>query len=207
MLVVRVIGSVESYIRSVLSRAACICPRAQGVSDSSQVTLFAARRYEGDFLALTVLEGSSLADAGEIKKRTRTMLGIEIRNGSDLDEALHEFSKACHFRHAVAHAAGILSARNMLALGVEPPSQPQQFAMTVAGIQEISAVCETIVRTYNRYIFQRLVEGWLGDGSLIGTWEDDQRIFEPIFSLFHSATDNSVQMNPADIWREVMRIS
>ena len=208
MLVVRVIGNVESYIRSVLSRAACICPRARSVSDSSQVTLFAARRYVDDFLALTALEGSSLADAGEIKKRTRTMLGIEVKQGSDLDEALREFSKACHFRHAVAHAAGVLSARNMLALGVTPPTTPQQFAMTVAGLQEISAVCETAVRTYNRHIFQRLIEGWLGDGTLTGSWQNDEQLFEPTFRLFYSAVDNrDNEVAPQAIWREVMRIS
>ncbi|WP_127508650.1 hypothetical protein [Actinoplanes solisilvae] len=177
------------------------------MSDASQVTLFAARRYENDFLALTVLEGSSLADAGEIKKRTKSMLGIDINKpGSSLEEALNEFSKACHFRHAVAHAAGVLSARNLLALGVDPPDDPQQFSMTVAGIQEISAICETVVRTYNRDVFQRLVGGWLGDGRLNGSWDTDRIIFEPLFNLFYSVLDNGSQVDSQGIWREVMRM-
>ncbi|MFI7026666.1 hypothetical protein ACIBMZ_28510 [Micromonospora sp. NPDC049900] len=154
-----------------------------------------------------VLEGTSLADPSEIKKKTKGMLGFEIKNNSPLDAALGEYAKACHVRHAIAHAGGIISARNIIALGVvAPPKSPQRVQVTVTAIQDVAAICETVVRSYNQYAFESILGNWLGKSLLVGDWRFDQELVKPLFRLFYSSQDGLTPKTAYGLWRRLPRI-
>lgn len=208
MLVVRIVGAVEYYLRMILTYACRICPKAQDSSDPAQVSLYAARRYSPDALVLATLDGTSLADVDQVRKRTKQLLGIEINARSPLDVSLNQFSKACQIRHAVAHASGVLGGNNLIALrtNLGPTIAPLELALSVDSMQEIAAVCETVVREFNRHIFRRMIERWLGDQTIVGSWAHDKMFVAPLFELFYSKRDCLAPKSAYGFWKRLMAV-
>jgi hypothetical protein len=195
-------SAVENYFRAVLTRLMNVCPVSQVSSRTQMISLLAARSYDPVDLGLAVLDGGSLADGKEIKRKTQALLGIQIPSNSDLDAALQEFDKVCHLRHAAVHSRGVLGSRSQAELGLQSDGGPLRLALNFAQLQLVAAVCESAVRSYNRYIFRSIVERWIGSGHISGDWTLDGPHYGQVFDVCYCRVDDPKgQIDPRGSYR------
>ena len=203
LLLLGLVSGVESYFRSIMSGTLRLCPIARR-NASEQMLPFGAIDYYGSERAeLGLFDTSSLAGATEIRKRTANLLGISVERGTSVFAALEEFDKICHLRHAAVHARGTLGRGNASALSLGAAEGRQTLHVTFGGLQHAGVVCHSTVRAYNRAIYRRLIERWIGSQVLTGSWVTDRAMFKPIFELFQSRRDNVGPNNAYQAYRSL----
>jgi hypothetical protein len=190
ILLLGLVAGVELYFRTVLSGIVRVCPLARTQASDHPVSLAAIDYYGSDDIGLGLLENISFATAGEIAKQTERLAGIKWERTSSLGVAIAEFEKLGHLRHAAVHARGNLSPRNVRELRLSSGKRVA-LRLRLADLHLAAAVCQNVVRAYNRLVFRRLVERWIGEKVLFGDWKRDGERFSRLFSLFHSVRDRA----------------
>lgn len=191
LLLLGLVGATESYIRSMLAGLVMRCPICRRYGSSQHVPLSAVAYYRKDRLPYGLLENVSLSGRLAIKKQTRNLTAIEIRDGSSVDAALVQFDKLCELRHAAVHAGGELGAGNVVSVGIDPEAVDGQRSVMVGfeQFQEAVAVCQNVVRAYNAFLFVQVLQRWLGEARFKGEWMVDKPAFVPVCNLFLSSKD------------------
>jgi hypothetical protein len=123
-----------------------------------------------------------------IEQWTEKVTGIRCGDSSSLTATLSTFRQVCHLRHAAVHHAGELTSGNARALGLEPQGR-YAVALQFSTVQVVAKACLSVVRAYNRFMFQRLLARWIDLDVLQGTWTDDKARFGRLYGLFRSTED------------------
>lgn len=118
VLLLGVVSATEHYFRALISGLVHVCPVVRKQAASFRLSFGALDYYRREDLGLALLEHVSLATAGEVRKQTQNLLGIDTKHDSSTDTALTEYEKLCQLRHAAVHAHGELSHQNLQELGV-----------------------------------------------------------------------------------------
>jgi hypothetical protein len=206
LLLLGLVTGVEVYLRSILTGVLKICPSCRACAADQMIPFGAVDYYGIDSVEWGLFDSSSLAGAGEIKARTKKLLGLDINPATSLDAALAKFDKICHLRHAAVHARGALGRGNATALGLAPESGFRTLRMGFPTLHQAGGVCHSVVRAYNRFIYRSIVERWIADGRLVGSWESDQALFHPLFALFRSGIDDCGPGNAYHAWQALRPI-
>lgn len=188
LLVMEVVSAAEYYFRTMLSAVVSLCPEAGVVAMNRQLTLGSVAFY-GRSIALGILDGVSLAAAGEVGRQTKNALGLDIPSGSPLAESLAQFEKVCQLRHAVAHSGGYLGAKNVTELAVDNVF-PCAVTVDFLRLQHVVAVGHNAARSFNSFVFERTLERWVSKKRMKGLWRVDKPKFERLLTLCHSSVDN-----------------
>jgi hypothetical protein len=189
LLLLGLVSGVESYFRSAIAGVLRTCPLSRRAAADQMIPFGAIDYYGLQHVELGLFDASSLAGASEIRKRTNSLLGIAVNPGTSLSAALDEFDKLCHLRHAAVHARGALGRGNASALALSGTAGRHALSVSFSGLQHAGIVCHSTVRAYNRAIYRRIVERWIGDGVLSGVWSRDKASFKALFDLFASKKD------------------
>jgi hypothetical protein len=206
LLLLALVSGVELYFRSILSGIIKHCPIARKHAFKQQISLENVEYYGFDEIGLGLLEGVSLADSGSIKKETKRLTGIELKNGkSSVWISLLDFDKICQFRHATAHSRGQLSARNLRELGISVDrTNRSALSVSLKEFQNAAQICHNCVQAYNRYMYRKFIERWLGNHILTSEWDTDSKKFSNLFKLFKSEIDNVAFNLPKEAYMGLM---
>lgn len=199
LLLLGLVTGVERYFRSVLAGAIRVCPICRAHAGDQLVSFGAVDFYGPKSLEWALFDSSSLAGADEIRSRTKKLLNIELPKGaSSIEAALSEFDKLCHLRHASVHSRGRLGRGNAAALGLGNLGANTSVALTLPTLHAAAATCHSTVRAYNKIIFRRVMERWIGADELTGQWRRDRERFSALFDLFYSRVD---QVGPPNAYQ------
>lgn len=191
VLLLGVISATEHYFRSVLARMIYVCPFCRKTASDHQIAFGAFDYYPQESMALGLMENSSFATEGELKKQCNRLLGLDISKDSSLNEALSNFEMLCHLRHAAVHARGGLNLRNARTLGVNGiPNGRLEIRVNFAEFQKSVAICTNVARAFNRVMYRFVLERWIKNGKLSGEWSDDKDAFSSLHQIFYSRKDS-----------------
>lgn len=205
LLLLGLVSGVESYFRSVMASALRACPLCRNAA-ADQLLPYGALTYYGEgHVELGLFDAASLAGATEIRKRTQALLGISLERGSSADAALETFDKICHLRHAAVHARGTLGRGNALALALSPDANRRALTVSFTALQQAGLVCHSTVRAYNKVVYRKILERWLGEGVLLGEWDSDRPTFKPLYELFRSRKDASGPSTAYQAYRSLLK--
>lgn len=188
LLLVLVSGT-ELYFLRVLATLINLCSLCRQAAARQSLSLGAVDYYGRD-LGLGLLENISIAGSGEVKKQTLRIIGIDIPSNSSLDEAIREFERLCELRHAATHARGHLGHQNLRDLGIDSHRKRLALTVGVEGLHVAASVCQNVVRAYNRFIYRKVIERWIGERLLSGRWPRDRARFSKVYFLFRSTRDD-----------------
>jgi hypothetical protein len=190
LLLMALTSATEMYFRCVLAGAVSACPICvESTLDSAQVSLAASQYYTRDHMPLALMEGASFSDSTAIRKKTKELTLIEIPVDSSVHSiaaALESFDRVCSLRHAAIHAWGVLSAKNLRELDVKA-ADLREVCLDQQVFLSVAEVCVNVVRAYNRFMFERLLQRLFKKKRLSGAWEEDKEIFAAVVSLYVSA--------------------
>ncbi|MEV4079542.1 hypothetical protein AB0J43_04520 [Nonomuraea fuscirosea] len=189
LLILGLVTGVEAYFRNVLHGATTFCPLVRQAISEQMIALGAVDFYGADQAALGLFERVSFAGGEEIKKRTKAMLGLPIADNSSLGAALDAFDIVCHMRHASVHTQGVLSRGNAQALGIFNNRTQIHLVVDLPHLHMAAKACMGVVRAYNLFAYQGILQRWLNERILTGVWKTDKSYFAPLYKLFRSETD------------------
>jgi hypothetical protein len=189
LLLLGLVGNVEVYLRSVISGVIRICPLAKAAASVHPIPYGAIAYYGVEGPEEGLFESISLADPRQIRSRSEKLLGVAVPSSGSLAAALDEFGRVCELRHAAIHQHGALNSANVATLGFSTAGGMRHVELTVTGLHSVASVCQSVVRAYNRFVFEKVVERWCSTSTLSGGWSRDKELFEPLFRLMRSRED------------------
>lgn len=204
LLLLGAVSLTENYFRRVLAGLVVSCPVAREHASSSMLALGAVYYYPSDAIGYALIEGSSMSGSKEVKAQTRNVCGIDLNSNASVDQALRDFDKVCHLRHAAVHSYGELGARNVREMGMSLTDR-HRLHLTPLTYQSITAVCHNAVRAYNRAVYTKTIDRWLGRDVLTGEWHRDKEFFAPVYRLFYSQIDKLGYSTPYWAHRELVQ--
>lgn len=183
------VAAAEDYFRSILTEVVELCSLCEARIRPLETRMeFVFSKSVPDAVR-GMLELESFSSRENLLSWTKKFTGSNLEKELSLDVALREFERVCHIRHAAMHAGGYVSSRNAAVLSV-PPGSWISFSSPTA-IHEIIAVVAATLRAYNQSLFEKILEGWLREGLLVGDWGSDKVRFEPLWRAFRSVGDIS----------------
>ncbi|MGE8445755.1 MAG: hypothetical protein ACN6O1_06020 [Comamonas sp.] len=185
LLLLGVVSAAEFYFRSILVQSLDICPFAAKHADRIQVP-FGSIAYYGvktRALGLSVFEHKSLAGASEIKSETTRLLGVSIQGSSSVSTALTGFDTLCELRHAAIHTRGYISSKAASELGISQ-EMLQRIEVSQVSAFELTKLSHNAVRSFNRFLVNSILERWIANKYLIGSWRKDKVAFSRLFNAF-----------------------
>jgi hypothetical protein len=185
VLLLGIVSGTEKYFRSLLSELIFACPISRQAASDQMLSLQALDYYGTRQIGLGLLENTSFAGSGEILKATKKLTGIDWKEHDSVHEAISAFEALSHLRHAAIHARGDLGPRNAKALKINPKER-QCLVVKFAELQQAADICLNSVRAYNRFMYQKVVERWIGHKVLTGNWKKDRSHFGRLLELFGS---------------------
>jgi hypothetical protein len=193
VLLLGIVSATEHYFRAVLAGLVHTCPLVRKQAASLTLSFGALDYYSKSDLGFALLEHVSLATAGEIQRQTQKLLGIDVNKDSSTSAALLEYEKLCQFRHAAVHARGELGHENLHQLGVQATAGRLALRVEFASFHSSAAICQNVVRSYNRLIYRKTVERWMAERVLEGSWAEDRDKLSSLFKLFYSIQDSPIR--------------
>ncbi|MEI9942157.1 MAG: hypothetical protein WDO69_33495 [Pseudomonadota bacterium] len=188
LLLLDLISAAETYFRRVLAGVINACAESRSIAATQNVSLGAIDYYGLVDVGFGILENSALSGTSELKKKTKALTGLEIKQGSSVDAALDAFERICHLRHAAVHAKGELGSRNLAELGLRVKER-RSLHLTSLTFQPIALQCQSAVRAFNQFVFSGILARWVDRAALSGKWDEDAEAFSTLFALFASEVD------------------
>jgi len=202
LLLLGAVVATEQYFREILCGALCVCPISRRHAQGQRLSLGGLDYFGKEGIGFALLESCSLSTQGEIKKQIANLTGFEVKRDSAVAATLAEFEKVCQLRHAAIHSRGEFCNRNLSDLGLFPNGRVR-LHLTQVKLQSVVSVCHSLVRTFNRFLFEQIVKRLIVKNLLIGDWANDQSVFEPVFKLFYSCQDCQ-SPSSAEAWHTQM---
>lgn len=203
-LLLGLVSGTEHYFRAVLAGLVHVCPIAHKNASSQQLSFGALEYYSREDLGLALLENISLATASEVKSQTKRLVGIDTKQDPSLEAAFSEYEKVCQLRHAAVHARGDLGHQNLHELGLPKTTGRLAVRIELATFHAAAAVSQNVVRAYNRLLYRKTLERWIGQKIFRGDWDHDRIVFPPVFSLFYSGVDRKGRRNAYQSYRSLL---
>jgi hypothetical protein len=200
LLVLELTSSTEAYFRKVLVSLVSFCPLCRRSASLKVLSFGSVDYYDPSALGYALLEGMSLSSAKEVQSQTLNLTGVQITPQSSVGVALAGFGKVCQLRHAIVHSRGLLGSQNVAELGVDI-GRPCTVTVDVLSFQALVALCHSAVRAYNRFLYEKVIERWIAERLIKGTWEADKPYFVPLYSLFYSGSDGLLKKSAYGAYR------
>jgi hypothetical protein len=160
---------IEHYFRSVLSGAIFLCKESLNKAlRSSHVSLAAANYYRGNDLGRAVFDSVNFSSVDIIVDMTSKYLSLNVgkKGEPEVAAALNDLQKVFIVRHAVVHANGYLSPKNLMELGL-PHANPTIVAATYKAFENIVEVSLNSIQSYNIFLFNSLVRRAVNNSQLL----------------------------------------
>lgn len=153
------VSAVESYMREIIRKCILVDSDSKIKCEKQFVTYGAAISHNHDLMPEAILENYSFASKKNILDSLRELLGISGMPDNSVDEALNEFLKVCHIRHCLVHRYGKLGTKNAIELGLSKHSRciEKPLKLNYSSLQESQAICLSMVKEVNNYIFKKLL--------------------------------------------------
>jgi hypothetical protein len=150
---------IEHYFRSVISKSIFLCRQSlDGALKSAQVSLAAANYYRGENLGRAILDNVNFSDEKIISEQTFECLKINLKNSDDgVKTALSDIQQIFILRHAVVHANGFLSPKNLIEIKADL-DKPTAVSTTHVSFENMVEVALNSIRAYNTFIYQCLLK-------------------------------------------------
>ncbi len=97
---------------------------------------------------------------------SKKVTGSNLGKASSLSDALREFERVCHIRHAAIHAGGYLSTHNAAVLGV--PAGTWISFDSPKGIYAMIGGVTATIRSFNQVMFEQILNDWINENVLTG---------------------------------------
>lgn len=204
LLLLGYVSAVEEYLRSIFCNLINLCPYARSNAANKQIKFGSIDYYEKERLPEGIFEASSFASFEEINKKTKDLLGIDIKQGSSLFAALEKFDKICQLRHCAVHSGGTLNGYNAQELGLTREYVKSKLQPDGVKLQEALMVCYSFVRAYNQYIFNKTIQKWIDNRKLTGIWQKDKKDFTKLLDIFWSLKDISNRPKNYTIYKDLI---
>lgn len=150
---------IEHYFRSIISKSIFLCRHARdGALRSAQISLAAANYYKDANLGRAIFDDVNFSDVKIIYSQTNDFLQIKIKDAADdVKTALADLQKIFILRHAVVHANGFLSPRNLMELRSDN-SCVTAVSTSYESFENMVAVALNSIQSYNSFIFSCLLK-------------------------------------------------
>jgi len=151
---------IEHYFRSIISKCVFLCRQSMnGALKNAQISLAAASYYKNENLGRAIFDNVNFSDKDIIIEQTQKFLSINLQKGSPdaIRTALDDLQKIFILRHAVVHANGFLSPKNLMELKSDFQTTAAVSA-SYASFENMVAVALNSVQSYNIFIFSCLLK-------------------------------------------------
>ncbi len=204
LLLLGVVSAAEFYFRSILVQSLDVCPYAMKQAERVQVPLGSLAYYgtKTRALGLSVFEHKSLAGSAEIKAELQRLLGIAAPASSSVSAALNGFDTLCELRHAAIHTRGYVSSKAASDLGVSMSSL-HRICFSQSVVFDLTKLSHNAVRSFNRFVFESLLDRWIAKKYLVGTWRSDKGKFSKLFMMFSYPDENLFGGDIAKAYKKV----
>lgn len=180
-----IIGAVESYLRSIFRKLITIDVICQNAVHRSDVSFGAALHLSKEMLPEAILERISFISRTNIEDAMRDLLSIKGVLPSDLDTALKDYVRVCQLRHCAVHRFGKLGTSNAIALGMSDHKAllEKPLRLDYASLQCSIAIATGLVKTINNFLFNESISR-IPDGNWSGVYKTDKNIFQVYYEIF-----------------------
>lgn len=194
--VIAIVSSTENYFRDLFSRILKMCPDTQKNAASTTVNLGSVMWHTKENISIGAFEHLSFANTETIVSTTNKYVGIDLRK--NLKAILDEFDTVCELRHGIVHSGRVLAGKNGIKLKLPPSVKAAKIAIGFAELQEIAAICTTLVVAYNQLMFEEMCRRWATSWRKASGWcpSKENDYFKEIWSIFFSATDHNNKVIP-----------
>lgn len=203
LLILGLVTGTEAYFRGVLYGLASLCPLARESLAESEIPFGVIDFYGSDQAALGLFERVSFAGRAGIKEMTKKVAGLSWADKSSLGVAISNYEQVCHIRHAAVHSQGVLNRGNARVLGVSGPARPLNVVIDLPHFHTAAKACTNLVRDYNRFAFDGVLQRWIRNKLLVGRWQDGKAFFGPLLKLFRSDEDGLLKAQPYSVYRSL----
>ncbi|WP_109994580.1 hypothetical protein [Salinisphaera sp. LB1] len=198
-----VVSAVEFYLRTLLSTTVNLCPLCRTHAASQTLALGATNYYDRAAIGYALLEHKSLSSKVEIKKESRNIADLHIKDGSSVAGALDSFDSVCQLRHAIVHSRGELNSKNARELGFHDLSA-SNVVVDIWRFQQALEISNNFVRAFNRFAFDALFSRWLTIPVFEGSWTKDKERFSALFGAYYSVRDMNKPKRAYDAYRSIL---
>jgi hypothetical protein len=207
LMIVGVVSSAEFYFRSMLGQCILICPLCIRHSEMAQVPIGSIEYYRrSDYcFVLGAMEHESLADAKKLASYIERFTGFQTGKDSSVTVALDGYDDLCEVRHCLAHARGFLSLKGSRALKL----QERDFSKVLVsqdGALNLLKLSHNCVRAVNRFVFNSLVNRWIENDVLTGSWLLDRDLFKSAWYAFCVNGEDSFNGMVQTAYRPVQKV-
>ena len=150
---------IEHYFRSIISKSIFLCRHSKDVAlRNAQISLAAANYYKDVNLGRAIFDDVNFSDIKIIYAQTSEYLNIKLKDaGDDVKTALLDLQKIFVLRHAVVHANGFLSPRNLMELHSDN-NLITAVSTTYESFENMVAVALNSIQSYNSFVFSCLLK-------------------------------------------------
>lgn len=188
---ISIVSCTENYFRNIFCHILKICSDSQKYAAKNQINLGSVIWHPNEVVERGAFEHISLASAENIIQTTKKYIGVEINKTSDVHAILLEFDRVCELRHGIIHSERVLAGKNAIILKVPTSAEITKVIIRYAQLQEISAICATLVVSFNQFLFELMCKRWATSWRSALYWNNQHEwnSFKNIWSIFHSKID------------------
>lgn len=204
---------IEHYFRSIISKAVLLCRQSLGAAlKTAKISLAAANYYKDDDLGRAIFDSVNFSDKSIIAEQTNDFLGISLINKGTpggIKTALDDLQKIFILRHAVVHANGFLSPKNLMSLHV-PCDSISAVSSTYDSFENMVSVALNSIQSYNSFLFKCLLQRAFSNGDVkFDSTDSDISNFERYWLTFkgddcpEESNESLANYNKAKLYFEV----
>jgi hypothetical protein len=202
LLAVGVLSASEGYFRSILSSCIEMCPVARETAAEESICLGGLLWHGKNNFSRSAFEHSSFSSKDELKRACNKYIKFVLSDAT-FKGPLDEFDKVCQARHGIVHNDGFLPGRNAVRLAIPKNASPLRFYIRYAQLQEVAAVVNTLVFTFNRELFFEMCRRWAVVWRNRSDWDPSREnaVFAEIWKVFHSLDEKKYRPGRTKITR------
>lgn len=136
----------------------------------------------------------SLADGEKIKKLCEKFTGLKISTDGSAAKTIDDFDRLCQIRHCLVHTRGNVGLKASNALGL-PKRIPSRVVLTIDQALTITKLSHNVTRAINRFVSDGIVSRWVDVGLMVGSWDADKVLFEPMVRFFEYSEEHGRATN------------
>lgn len=192
LLVIGIVSASEGYFRSVLSACIEFCPNARELASKQTINLGGLLWHGHKGYSKSAFEHASFTSAEALKDVCKKYLGFLLRDDV-FKSILEQFETVCQLRHGLVHGDAILPGKNAVQLNIRKYEKPVRMIIRYEHLQDIAAVVNTLVLTFNRELFREMCKRWAVDWRKRADWDlsasAEKLIFRKLWAIFHCSSE------------------
>lgn len=191
LLVIGIVSAAEAYFRAVMSSCIELCPVAQSTASKKAINLGGLLWHGQAGFSRSAFEHASFTSKDALVKSCKDFLGVQL-DDRVFKYLLDQYEIVCHLRHGIVHGDGLLPGTNAVQLDIKKYRSPVCIIVRYEQIQDVAAVVNTLVMTFNRNLFAEMCKRWAIDWRQRADWEParERKAFNAIWSIFHCREEN-----------------